>query len=217
MLTDLEPGSDPRLAAVFSAAKAPAELPVRGETAALAAYRKLEGKSWLRMRLGARPAQMVAATLFGGFLVAGGVATAAGGSLPIVGAHHATHAQAPAATAGTDNTDGTDTSSTGDGTTSPTDLTDTGGPGTAGHPAIVGSVQKGIDTCTAASKGMCQAGQHGKALSAHDAHAPTLPSAATTHRSPHAPIPGAAGQAHRPHLASSHVSSARLRTPHIRG
>lgn len=214
MLTDLEPGSDPRLAAVFSAAKAPAELPVPGEAAALSAYRRLDGKSWLRTRLGARPAQLVAAALFGGLVVAGGAAAAATGSLPIVGSHttHANHSQAPATT---DSTAGDSTS--GDETSSGTDLTDTGGPGTDGHPAVLGSVQKGIDTCTQASKGKCHAGQHGKALQAHDAHpAPTLPSAATTHRSTHAATAGGAASSHR-HLVAGHVSSARLRTPHLRG
>ena len=217
MLTDLEPGSDPRLAAVFSAAKAPAELPVPGEAAALTAYRKLDGRSWFSIRMGARPAQMIAAALFGGLVVAGGVATAATGSLPLVGGHqpHATHVQAPATQ---DSTDATDATAADDGSTSATDLTDTGGPGTGGHPAALGSVQKGIDTCTAASKGKCRAGQHGKALTAHDGHsAPSLPSAASTHRSTHAHGPGAAATTHRLHLASAHVSSARLRTPHVRG
>jgi hypothetical protein len=208
MLTDLEPGSDPRLAAVFSAAKAPAELPVVGEAAALTAYRKFDGKSWLRIRLGARPAQIVAAALFGGFVVAGGAAAAAAGSLPIVGGHH-THANQVQTPAPAGTSDGTDE------TSSATDLTDTGGPGTDGHPATLGSVQKGIDTCTAASSGTCQAGQHGKALTAHSAHTPpALPSAATTHRSGHAPATGTAATVHRPHLASAHVSFARLRTPH---
>jgi hypothetical protein len=220
MLTDLEPGSDPRLAAVFAAAHAPAELPLPGETAALAAYRRAEGRSWFSVRLGARPAQMIAAALFGGFLVAGGVATAATGSLPLPGLHHhSTDAQAPAT--GTDSTDGTvEGVPTGDDeSTSATDMTDTGGPGTPGHLGVLGSVQKGIDTCTEASQGTCQAGQHGKALSAHDPHsAPSLPSAATTHRSSTAGTPGAAGlhqaATHRPHLPSAHVSASLRPTRH---
>jgi hypothetical protein len=220
MLTDLEPGSDPRLAAVFAAAHAPAELPLPGEAAALAAYRRADGRSWLSVRLGTRPAQMIAAALFGGFLVAGGVATAATGSLPLPGLHqhHSTDVQAP--TSGTDGT--VDAVATGDDESpSATDMTDTGGPGTPGHPGVLGSVQKGIDTCTQASQGTCQAGQHGKALAAHDAHsAPSLPSAATTHRTSHASTPGAAGLAHagshRPHLPSAHVSAS-LRTAHHSG
>jgi hypothetical protein len=223
MLTDLEPGSDPRLAAVFAAAHAPAEPPCPGEEAALAAYRKAEGRSWFTVRLGRRPAQMIAAALFGGFLVAGGVATAATGSLPIPGLHqhHSTDVQAPAAA--DDGTDGTvaGAQSGDDESSTATELPDTGGPGTPGHPGVLGSVQKGIDTCTAASKGTCQAGQHGKALVAHDQHTPpSLPSAATTHRSSHASDPGAAGlthaATHRPHLPSAHVSSS-LRTTHHKG
>ena len=219
MITELEPGSDPRLAAVFAAAHAPAELPLPGEDAALAAYRKAEGRSWFSVRLGARPAQMIAAALFGGFLVAGGVATAATGSLPLPSQHHhSTDAQAPAAG---DSTEGIpDGATTGDDeSSSATDLTDTGGPGTPGHPAVLGSVQKGMDTCTAAAQGTCQAGQHGRALGAHDQHSPSLPSEGTAHRSTHS-TPGADGLAraatHRPHLPSAHVSGS-LRTTHHKG
>jgi hypothetical protein len=190
MFTDTEPGADPRLAAVFSAAKAPAELPLSGEEAALAAYRRITSKPRLTLRLGTRPAQLIAAALFGGVVVAGGVATAATGSLPIVSLHqhHATHTQVQPTNASdtdADSADGTDTAD--EGTTSGTDLTDTGGPGTDGHPAVLGSVARGIETCTQASQGTCQAGQHGKALAAHDHHgSATLPSAATAHRSGHA-------------------------------
>ena len=226
MITELEPGSDPRLAAVFAAAHAPAELPLPGEDAALAAYRKAEGRSWFSVRLGARPAQMIAAALFGGVFVAGGIATAATGSLPFSGGaqHHARTVQAPAAGDPADGTDGTQGGvQTGDGeSASSTDQTDTGGPGTPGHPAVLGSVQKGIDTCTAASQGKCRAGQHGKALAAHSHHGtPSVPGAAgATHRSSHAGTPGAAGLAraatHRPNLPSAHVSGS-LRTSHRNG
>jgi hypothetical protein len=216
MITELDPGADPRLAALFAAAAAPAELPVPGETEALAVYRRSPGKSWFTVRVGARPAQMVAAALFGGVLVAGGVATAATGSLPIVG-HHRTAPASPsqdhqtgAVDAGTDGT-ATDT----------TDDTATAGPGSAGHPSVpptLGSVAKGAETCTAASKGMCQAGQHGKAASAHDSH---VPAAAGTHRAAHAPATVPAVPADRPSWRPSflglHASAAGVATTHRNG
>ena len=146
MFTELSPSADPRLAAVFAAARAPAELPLPGESAALTAYRKAQGKSWFR--LGNRSAYLIAGSLFSGVVFAGSVAAAATGAmpLPIVGAHH--QASAPAA-GSTDNTATT-------GSTEPTsagDVTDSAGPGTSGHPAaqptVPGSVAKGAATCAA--------------------------------------------------------------------
>jgi hypothetical protein len=217
MFTDLEPASDPRLAVVFSAAKAPAELPLPGEAAALAAYQRSGGRSWwFARRTGARPAQMVAAVLFGGFVVAGGVATAATGSLPVVGHHHATHpaGTTPAAT----NDDGSQHGlpSGDDGTAGDTDLTDTGGPGTAGHlGGSLGSVATGVAACTAASDGTCQAGQHGKASAAHDQQAaPSPPPAATTHRPAHPA--GGPSTVRGPHLVAG-LATASHRTTRLRG
>jgi len=200
MFTDFEPGSDPRLAAVLSAAKAPAELPLCGEAEALAAYRRPSGKSWFAFRLTARPAQLVAAALFGGLVVAGGVATAATGTVPIVGLHqpHGTVTLSTGHTAG-----GQDATSGGDDQTTAADdptVPETGGPGSAGHPAALGSVAKGVATCTKASHGTCQAGRHGKALAAHGDHGTSsLPTAATLHRFAHANGPQpAAAQRHQP-------------------
>ena len=174
MITELAPGADPRLAALFAAASAPAELPLSGEPAALTAYRRAHRPSRVASLLGPRPVHMVAAALFSGVLLAGGVATAATGSMPIVGHHHA----APTTAASTDGsqTDGADTAVTdgaaGAETSGADDIGDSG-PGTAGHPATtptLGSVAKGAATCTAASHGTCQAGRHGKALDAHTHH-----------------------------------------------
>lgn len=213
MFTDIEPGSDPRLAAVFAAAKAPAELPLRGEAEALAAYRKPAGKSWFAFRGTTRPAQLIAAALFGGFVVAGGVATAATGTLPLVGTHHSHSTPSVSPSTSDASTDGQDaTSSADDEATGDTTVPETGGPGSAGHPVALGSVAKGVATCTKASHDTCQAGQHGKALAAHDSHGTSsLPPAATTHRS--GPATGAqAAAAHRQqpsHLTAGSSSSHR--------
>jgi hypothetical protein len=178
MFTDLDPSADPRLAAVFAAARAPAELPLPGEDVAVAAYRAQHrpGKSWFRA--GNRPAQLIAASLFSTVVFAGSVAAAAAGALPlpIGGGHHHT------TTSGS--TDGADTTAADSGTedqsTSTVDMTDSGGPGTAGHPSVqptdLGSVAKGAATCAAASQGTCQAGRHGKAADAHS-HRAASPSA----------------------------------------
>ena len=216
MITELDPGADPRLAALFAAAAAPAELPVRGETQALAVYRRSSGKSWFAVRLSARPAQMVAAALFGGVLVAGGVATAATGSLPIVGHHHAT----PAAPTHDGQTDAVD-AGTGAATTGTSDGTDTAGPGSPGHPQAqptLGSVAKGADTCTAASHGTCQAGQHGKAATAHDSH---VPPAAGNSRGKNGAAPVPPGPAGHPSWRSGflglHASATGAATTHRNG
>jgi hypothetical protein len=104
---------------------------------------------------------------------------------------------------GSDNSSGsaTDTGGT-DGEAN--DLGDSG-PGTAGHPApkpTLGSVAKGVATCTAASHGRCGAGQQGKALAAH------------THRHGNA---DAAAREHRPggsHHGNGHRPGPALRGPH---
>jgi hypothetical protein len=172
MITELDPGSDPRLAALFAAASAPAEQPVAGEPQALTAYRRSQGRSRFAVVFGARPVQVVAAAMFGGVLLAGGVATAATGSLPIVGHHR----PAPATTAAPtgDRTDSEiDTMASGGTDTTPMSDVGDSGPRSAGHPAaqpIRGGVAKGAATCAAASHGTCQAGQHGRALAAHAPH-----------------------------------------------
>ena len=216
MITELDPGADPRLAALFAAAAAPAELPVPGEPEALAVYRRSPGKSWFAVRLGARPAQMAAAALFGGVLVAGGVATAATGSLPIVGHHHA----APASPSHDGQTDGVD-AGTDEVTTDTSDVAETGGPGSAGHreaQPTLGSVAKGAQTCTAASHGTCQAGQHGKAATAHDSH---LPTAAASHRGTHGParvrVLPQGRPSWRPAFLGLHASAAGAATTHRNG
>src|SRR5436305_6866985 len=149
MFTDIEPGSDPRLAAVFAAAKAPAELPLPGEAEALAAYRRPAGRSWSDFRGTTRPGRLIAAALFGGLVVAGGVATAATGTVPIVGLHHIHGTPTVSLSPSDDPTRGQDaSSSTDDEATGDTTVPESGGPGSAGHPAALGSVAKGIATCT---------------------------------------------------------------------
>jgi hypothetical protein len=199
MFTDFEPGSDPRLAAVLSAARAPAELPLPGEAAALAAYRKSDGRSWVRLRLRTRPVQLLAAAIFGGVVVAGGVATAATGTLPTINVHRSQPAHTQPAVV-TDDTAAAAQSGV-EATTADIEMPDSAGPGSPGHQGVLGSVQKGIDTCTKASQGICQAGQHGTALAAHDHQSspPTLPPAATQHRSGHAAGPSLpAAHQHQP-------------------
>jgi hypothetical protein len=185
MITEIDPGADPRLAALLAAASAPAELPLAGEPEALTAYRRFQDRPRFAGLLGHRPVRVVAAALFGGVLLAGGVATAATGSLPVVGHQH--HA-APAVTSvsdggrtGTrDSGTGTDPGSTG------ADDAAHAGPGAVGHPAAeptLGGVAKGAATCTAASHGTCRAGQHGRASIAHHHHGSTHP--ARTHAHAH--------------------------------
>jgi hypothetical protein len=219
MITELDPGADPRLAAVFAAAAAPAELPLAGEPEALTAYRRSHGRSRMASILGPRPVHLVVAGLFSGVLLAGGVATAATGSMPIVGHHHATravptapadHRQSDAVTDAVTNngTDhgGTDNRATDHGGADgeADDIGDSG-PGTAGHPApkpILGSVAKGVATCTAAPHGRCGAGQQGKALAAH------------THRHGNA---DASARENRPggsHHGRGHRPGPALRGPH---
>jgi hypothetical protein len=206
MITELDPGADPRLAALFAAASAPAEPPFAGEQEALTAYRHWQGRSrFAAFRGPRRSVQIVTAALFGGVLLAGGVATAASGSLPIVGHRQladATTAPSHVPAAGrpsspTDASTSTSTSTSTEETTASNDLGDAG-PGTAGHPAAhptLGSVTKGAATCAAASEGRCQAGQHGKALDAHH-HARPHATRAAPHRRPGAQHRAAS----RPHL-----------------
>jgi hypothetical protein len=189
MITELDPGADPRLAALFAAASAPAEPPFAGEQEALTAYRHWQGGSrFAAFRGPRRSVQIVAAALFGGVLLAGGVATAASGSLPIVGhrqlADATTTAPSHVPAAGRPGRP-TDASASTEETTASNDVSDAG-PGTAGHPAAhptLGSVTKGAATCAAASQSRCRAGQHGKALDAHH-HARPHATRAAQHRRP---------------------------------
>ena len=202
MITELEPGADPRLAALFAAASAPAELPMAGEPAALTAYRRAHGRSWFASLLGPRPAHLAVAAAFSGVIFAGGVATAATGSMPFVGHHQTTAATTTSSDDETTAVDATADASTDDETDTAVDLGDAG-PGTDGHPAAgptLGSVAKGAATCTAASQGSCQAGQHGKALAAHAAHHGAAQAAARRHA--HANPSAVHRAAHPPHAAA---------------
>ena len=211
MITQLEPGADPRLAALFAAASAPAELPLAGEPAALTAYRRAHGRSWFASLLGPRPVHLAVAAVCSGVIFAGGVATAASGSLPIVGHHHTataptTTSSGDAETAAADATGGDDAAD--DETGSAADIGDAG-PGTDGHPGAaptLGSVAKGAATCTAASQGTCQAGRHGMALAAHEPHHGTAQAAAHAHTRASASHRGAQ-PAHALGLRRSHGST----------
>jgi len=208
MITELDPGADPRLAAVFAAASAPAELPLAGELEALTAYRRSHGRSRIAGLLGPRPVHLVVAALCSGVVLAGGVATAATGSMPIVGHLHSAPTPTTRSSGETQNDDatsaGSDRQRTDDETDGANDIGDSG-PGTAGHPAAdhtLGSVARGAATCTAASHGTCQAGQHGKALAAH------------THRRGHAPGAHVHGNGRTHHRTGHRAGSSGLRRSH---
>ena len=208
MITELEPGADPRLAALFAAAAAPAELPLVGEPAALTAYRRAHGRSWFASLLGPRPAHLAVAALFGGVVLAGGVATAATGSLPIVGHQHTATAPTTTSASDAETAAAGDDEATDDDAGSAVDIGDAG-PGTEGHPTAApapGSVAKGAATCTAASHGTCQAGQHGRALAAHDPHHGAAQAAARAHRRASAGNSAAAPAVglQRPHGSARH-------------
>jgi hypothetical protein len=82
-MTDHLDADDPILAGLFDAATAPAEAPLPGELAALAAFRAQTAP----LRRHRRPAALMAAAAFGGAVMVGGVAAAATGSMPLLGSH----------------------------------------------------------------------------------------------------------------------------------
>jgi hypothetical protein len=150
---------DPQIAAVLAAAAAPAEAPLPGEAAALAAFRHAHQPARrLRVLHPADNLKLFAAALCGGVVMVSGVAAAATGTLPLVGSHHASHAHPTKVHQPADGTDetgdvgGTDTGGNGHGS----EISDL-----AHTPGLTG-VEKGQTICTAASAGKCQAGTHGK-------------------------------------------------------
>ncbi len=87
---------DPRVAAVLAAAAAPAEAPLPGEAAALAAFREVHQPLRRNRPMKLREnAKLLAAALFGGVVMASGVATAAtGGGFLVSHDKPSTHAPA---------------------------------------------------------------------------------------------------------------------------
>lgn len=156
---------DPRVATVLAAAAAPAEVPLPGEAAALAAFRRVHARRLRRPRLSVTGRVAVAGGL-GGLLMAGGVAAAATGALPAAvsfpsHAHHATaggrsvaptDAQIPAGYSGEVPYD-----APGFGARISDLATST----------VTRGVVKGATVCAAASHDTCRAGTH--ATSGRDA------------------------------------------------
>lgn len=119
-------------------------------------------------------AKLIAAAVFGGVVVISGAATAATGSLPLVGSSHAhPHPATSHGPSATDDDQGEDsTQSPTNETTPDTSAPDSGannGKGSAvsqlAHELPKG--HKGSAVCTLASDKHCQAGQHGKSGESH--------------------------------------------------
>ena len=162
---------DPAVAAVLAAAAAPAEGPVPGEAAALAAFRSVyQPHRGARMSRFSEKAKLIAAAVFGGVVVISGAATAATGSLPIVshGHSHPTPASTHSPDAndddqGTDVEDSTDTSTSDSTDANQSDPNNDHGKAVsdAAHNAPKG--HKGSVVCKVASDNKCKAGQdHGQ-------------------------------------------------------
>lgn len=194
---------DPAVAAVLAAAAAPAEGPVPGEAAALAAFRSVHHP---RRRFGmprySEKAKLIAAAVFGGVVVISGAATAATGSLPLVSHGHQHSHPTPQTPGAGDDQSG----DTGDdvGTTDTTDTPDTPTPD-ASHPANHGNDvstvahntdgAKGQTVCATASEQRCVLkGQSGDSHAQNDA---------ATH-----------GKAHQNTTSLSHRNTSHSTTPH---
>lgn len=211
--------SDPMVVAVLTAASAPAEAPLPGEAAALAAFR--------RAHLPSRRARFVhslvrakvgALAVAGGVVLASGVATAATGNLPVVASltghnHSSSHGTGPDSHAGnhpaTKGQSGVHETTAGapDGIPDPRHDARPGGEtasGTHGNGAAVSStattttatgVDKGQTICSTASGDKCRAGDN-----------PSQPQPAATgtpHGSP------TTGVTHRSTTAQPHVARTR--------
>jgi hypothetical protein len=185
----------PRVATVLAAAAAPAEVPMPGEAAALAAFRRAHtpGRS-RRLRLSMTGRLAVAGTL-GGLLMAGGVAAAATGTLPSVTSFGSLHQPHPVAS----------TTSVISVAAAPVDAQIPAGysgevpydaPGYGARisdlatSTVTRGVAKGATVCAAASHVTCRAGLAGGSR-ADGTHRPTT-STASTHGSARASHPSAA-------------------------
>ncbi|HEU5035257.1 MAG TPA: hypothetical protein VFT62_10955 [Mycobacteriales bacterium] len=207
---------DPMVAAVLAAAKAPAEAPLPGEAAALAAFREVHQPARRKRSMRAREnVKLLAAAVFGGVVMVSGVATAAVGHVPLV--HSNSHANSHATTSHQKSTDdGNDT--TDDNTTQPstTSSTDSNAHGVqvsgTAHETSVTGRNRGADVCQVASAGKCQpnAGTdttaHGKSATAGDnSQGATKRSDAGTTNSQHATTHGSTtkGKSATAHTAGS--------------
>ena len=190
---------DPAVAAVLAAAACPAEGPVPGEAAALAAFRTVyHPHRRLRMPAFSEKAKLIAAAVFGGVVVISDAAGAATGSLPLV-SHGHSH-PAPATTHAPDGTDDDqgDVQDSTDTSTSTTDSTDTADTADStnnsdnannDHGSLVSSTahnapqgHKGPAVCVVASDNKCKAGQqHGQSDATTHGQAGANTNA-TTHR-----------------------------------
>lgn len=158
---------DPLVAALLTAAAAPAEVPLPGEAAALAAFRELHRPSRRRRALQSLLRAKVATAAVAGVVLAGGVATAATGTLPgvasITGHRHAhshstgpnSHAGTHPGTRGTDGRTGTISPSPA-GRTQPPDTHGARVSDTAKSPSSRGA-RKGGAVCDVASNARCHA------------------------------------------------------------
>lgn len=205
MSTDRLRSSDPLVAAVLSAAAAPAEVPLPGEPAAVEAFRQFHRPSRRQRVVQSVLRAKVATAAIAGVVLAGGVATAATGTLPGVASitghqHSRTHSTGPNSHAGTHpGTRGTAPLTGGAASPSPGPAGRTQGDthgalvsDTATSPANRG-VRKGAAVCDVASDAKC--------------HAPTSASASPRSGQSSPPDHGSATGTHRttsrqqPHLA----------------
>lgn len=220
---------DLRLAAVLAAAAAPAEAPLPGEAAALAAFRAAyppapapRARHARRSSRARENLRLVAAAVFGGVVMASGVATAATGG-GFFGVHQPKPAHAPAVhdqTGGDTSTDGTAPAGTQPATGTETGTDGTGaGSDTSRLATTTDStgVDKGAEICTQASAngthpdGACKAGQtHGRADTTTGTHGkPADPGSAGAERSK-------AGS-HRQNDATTHGDTTHRDTTHRGG
>jgi len=198
-----ENAHDPKVAAILAAAAAPAEAPLPGELAALAAFREVHHprRRFALMSRKSENAKVVAAAVFGGLVVLSGAAAAATGAIPV--GHSSSHpshvAKSHAPDANDDNgTDSTDASDSADTTTgSVSTLDQTQGNGSAisqlAH-SLKGQQHKGQTICIVASKGHCHAAQNQSGTTTHGKSAlPHGKAGATTHGQSGATTHGQAG------------------------
>jgi hypothetical protein len=206
---------DPLVGGLLMAATAPAEAPLPGERAALAAFRAVHPPvRKLRLLRPTANLKLMAAALGGGAVMVTGVAAAATGTLPLVGSGHSHHSQTPRIHPGTvQPTHGAHAHSPSQTTTGngnhakPADPTGTGqGQGSTisrlAHSPAPTDVPKGRTLCTAASQAKCHAHSQGTPGTPGHQGTPVKSngSQATTHAhpkpTPHASAHASAGSSH---------------------
>jgi hypothetical protein len=209
---------DQMVAAVLAAAKAPAEAPLPGEAAALAAFREVHQPARRKRSMRAREnVKLLAAAVFGGVVMVSGVATAAVGHVPLVhpnsnaNTHATSHQQQ-----GSD--DATDTDETTTTTTTTTSTTDNGKGSEISQIArdhtLTGRAH-GAAVCQAASTnnahpdGACKAGQdNGQSDATHG-------QSDATHGQP--TDPGSAAGDHSQGAAHQNTTKGKSATAHTQG